>query len=133
MKQFFKPILLAVTANAGMMLSGCNSGLDPNTFTVELDVKDTSNWYAQNQSATVYHHPFQQSQIRLMSPTFLINNGECSYEGYRRSLEYPQHFKTGHTFKTEINTAVAITMWCVSMLKPTKALQAIAFNSGLQL
>jgi hypothetical protein len=53
MKQFFKPILLAVTTTAGMLLSGCSSGLDPNTFTVELDVIDTSNWYAQNQSATV--------------------------------------------------------------------------------
>jgi predicted component of type VI protein secretion system len=39
MKQFFKPILLAVTATTGMLLSGCSSGLDPNTFTVELDVK----------------------------------------------------------------------------------------------
>ncbi len=53
MKRFFKPILLAVTVTAGMLLSGCSSGLDPNTFTVELDVIDTSNWYAQNQSATV--------------------------------------------------------------------------------
>jgi hypothetical protein len=52
MKQFFKPILLAVTVTTGMLLSGCNSGLIQ-IHTVELDVIDTSNWYAQNQSATV--------------------------------------------------------------------------------
>ncbi|MCG2609071.1 hypothetical protein LZZ98_11140 [Acinetobacter sp. SM34] len=94
MKQYLKPILLAVAAAAGMMLSGCSSSLDPNTFTVEMNVVDTSNWYAQNQAANVI-------SIRSNSPdpinvtNVLINNGECSYEGYRRSLEYPQHFKMG--------------------------------------
>jgi hypothetical protein len=94
MKQYLKPILLTVTAAAGMMLSGCSSSLDPNTFTVEMNVVDTSNWYAQNQAANVI-------TIRSNSPdpinvtNVLINNGECSYEGYRRSLEYPQHFKMG--------------------------------------
>ena len=94
MNTFFKSILLAVTAAAGMMLSGCSSSLDPNTFTVEMNVVDTSNWYAQNQAANVI-------TIRSNSPdpinvtNVLINNGECSYEGYRRSLEYPQHFKMG--------------------------------------
>ena len=94
MKHYLKPILLAVTAAAGMILSGCSSSLDPNTFTVEMNVVDTSNWYAQNQAANVI-------TIRSNSPdpinvtNVLINNGECSYEGYRRSLEYPQHFKMG--------------------------------------
>ncbi|MDV2484705.1 hypothetical protein D9K79_17045 [Acinetobacter cumulans] len=94
MKHYLKPILLAVTAAAGMILSGCSSSLDPNTFTVEMNVVDTSNWYAQNQAANVI-------SIRSNSPdpinvtNVLINNGECSYEGYRRSLEYPQHFKMG--------------------------------------
>ena len=94
MKQYFKSILLAVTAAAGMILSGCSSSLDPNTFTVEMNVVDTSNWYAQNQAANVI-------TIRSNSPdpinvtNVLINNGECSYEGYRRTLEYPQHFKMG--------------------------------------
>lgn len=94
MKQYLKPILLAVTVAAGMILSGCSSSLDPNTFTVEMNVVDTSNWYAQNQAANVI-------TIRSNSPdpinvtNVLINNGECSYEGYRRSLEYPQHFKMG--------------------------------------
>ena len=94
MKHYLKPILLAVTAAAGMILSGCSSSLDPNTFTVEMNVVDTSNWYAQNQAANVI-------SIRSSSPdpinvtNVLINNGECSYEGYRRSLEYPQHFKMG--------------------------------------
>jgi len=59
-----------------------------------MNVEDTSNWYAQNQVAHVI-------TIRSNSPdpidvtNVLINNGECSYEGYRRSLEYPQHFKMG--------------------------------------
>jgi hypothetical protein len=76
MKQFFKPILLAVTTTTGMLLSGCNSGLDPNTFTVELDVIDTSNWYAQNQSATVLTirsniaEPIDVSHVS-------VNHGQC--------------------------------------------------------
>lgn len=94
MKQFFKQILLVVTVTTGMLLAGCSSGLDPNTFTVELDVKDTSNWYAQNQSATVLTIR-SNSADPIDVTNVLINNGECGYEGYRRSLEYPQHFKMG--------------------------------------
>jgi hypothetical protein len=94
MKQFLKPILVAVTAIVSMMFVGCSSSLDPNTFTVELDVKDTSNWYAQNQSATVLTIR-SNSTDPIDVTNVLINNGECGYEGYRRSLEYPQHFKMG--------------------------------------
>ena len=94
MKQLLKPLLLAVTTTTGIMLSGCNAGLDPNTFTVELDVIDTSNWYAQNQSATVLTIR-SNSADPIDVTNVLINNGECDYEGYRRSLEYPQHFKMG--------------------------------------
>ena len=85
MKQLLKPLLLAVTTTTGIMLSGCNAGLDPNTFTVELDVIDTSNWYAQNQSATVLTirsniaEPIDVSHVS-------VNHGQCRYEGYRRSL-----------------------------------------------
>ena len=101
MNRYFKSILLAVTAGAGMMLSGCGSSLDPNTFSVEMNVEDTSNWYAQNQVAHVI-------TIRSNSPdpidvtNVLINNGECSYEGYRRSLEYPQHFKMGQRLRLKL-------------------------------
>lgn len=94
MNQLLKLILMAVTATVSMMFVGCSSGLDPNTFTVELDVKDTSNWYAQNQSATVLTIR-SNSADPIDVTNVLINNGECSYEGYRRSLEYPQHFKMG--------------------------------------
>ncbi len=94
MNQYLKPILMAVTATVSMMFVGCSSGLDPNTFTVELDVKDTSNWYAQNQSASVL--TIRSNSADPIDVTNVqINNGECSYEGYRRSLEYPQHFKMG--------------------------------------
>ena len=85
MKQFFKPILLAVTVTTGMLLSGCNSGLDPNTFTVELDVKDTSNWYAQNQSATVLTirsniaEPIDVSHVS-------VNHGQSPQKKSRRSI-----------------------------------------------
>lgn len=85
---------MAVTATVSMMFVGCSSGLDPNTFTVELDVKDTSNWYAQNQSASVLTIR-SNSADPIDVTNVLINNGECDYEGYRRSLEYPQHFKMG--------------------------------------
>ncbi len=46
--------------------------------------EDTSNWYAQNQVG------YMSSRIRSNSPdpidvtNVLINNGECSYEGYRQ-------------------------------------------------
>ncbi|QIC67959.1 hypothetical protein [Acinetobacter schindleri] len=101
MNTFFKSSLLAVTATTGMMLTGCNSSLDPNTFTVELNVEDTSNWYAQNQTATVL-------TIRSNSPDNIdatnvsINNGQCSYEGYRREIQYPQIFKMGQVLKLQL-------------------------------
>ena len=101
MNTFFKSTLLAVTAAAGILLTGCSSSLDPNTFTVELNVEDTSNWYAQNQTATVL-------TIRSNSPDNIdatnvsINNGQCSYEGYRREIQYPQIFKMGQVLKLQL-------------------------------
>ena len=101
MNTFFKSTLLAVTAATGMMLTGCSSSLDTNTFTVELNVEDTSNWYAQNQTATVL-------TIRSNSPDNIdatnvsINNGQCSYEGYRREIQYPQIFKMGQVLKLQL-------------------------------
>ena len=94
MKQLLKPLLFAVTTTTGIMLSGCNAGLDPNTFTVELDVIDTSGWWSGNSTATVLTIR-SNSADPIDVTNVLINNGECSYEGYRRSLEYPQHFKMG--------------------------------------
>ncbi|MCF7642743.1 hypothetical protein [Acinetobacter johnsonii] len=94
MNRCFKSILLAVTAIASIILSGCGSSLDPNTFSVEMNVEDTSNWYAQNQVANVL--TIRSNSANPINVTnVLINNGECSYEGYRRSLEYPQQFKMG--------------------------------------
>ena len=101
MNTFFKSTLLAVTAAAGMMLTGCGSSLEPNTFTVEMNVEDTSNWYSQNQTATVLSIRSNISEP-INVTNVLINNGECSYEGYRRSLEYPQHFKMGLRLKLKL-------------------------------
>lgn len=100
-KKLFKPIVLAVATAVGMTLSGCSSSLDPDTFSVEMNVEDTSNWWAGNQAANVI-------TIRSNSPdpidvtNVLINNGECAVEGYRRSLEYPQHFKMGLYLKLKL-------------------------------
>ncbi len=101
MNTFFKSTLLAVTAAAGMMLTGCGSSLEPNTFTVEMNVEDTSNWYSQNETATVLSIRSNISEP-INVTNVLINNGECSYEGYRRSLEYPQHFKMGLRLKLKL-------------------------------
>lgn len=101
MNTFFKSTLLAVTAAAGMMLTGCGSSLEPNTFTVEMNVEDTSNWYSQNQTATVLSIRSNISEP-INVTNVLINNGECGYEGYRRSLEYPQHFKMGLRLKLKL-------------------------------
>ena len=101
MNAFFKSTLLAVTAAAGMMLTGCGSSLEPNTFTVEMNVEDTSNWYSQNETATVLSIRSNISEP-INVTNVLINNGECSYEGYRRSLEYPQHFKMGLRLKLKL-------------------------------
>lgn len=102
MNILIKPILLTTFfAASGWMLSGCSSSLDPNTFTVELNVEDTSNWYAQNQTVTVL-------TIRSNSPDNIdatnvsINNGQCSYEGYRREIQYPQIFKMGQVLKLQL-------------------------------
>lgn len=92
MNKFVKSSLLVVAAVVGMTLAGCGSSLDSNTFNVELGVEDISNLYSQNQVVNII-------TIRSNSPypinvtNVLINNGECRYEGYRRLLAYPQHFK----------------------------------------
>ena len=102
MNILIKPILLSTFFTvSGWMLSGCSSSLDPNTFTVELNVEDTSNWYAQNQTATVL--TIRSNSVEEIDVTnVLVDNGQCSYEGYRRSIQYPQRFKMGLVLKLQL-------------------------------
>lgn len=102
MKKLIKPILLSsILSASGLALIGCSSGLDPNTFSAEINVEDTSNWYAQNQTATVLtirSNAAEQVDVTNVS----INKGQCSYEGYRRKVQYPAHFQMGQTLQLKL-------------------------------
>ncbi|MCJ8161985.1 hypothetical protein [Acinetobacter zhairhuonensis] len=99
MKPIFKPMLLLMTA--GLLLTGCASGLDPNTFTVELNTEDTSNWWSGSQVANVI--TIRSNIPEPISVTNVsINNGQCNYEGYRRKVDYPQHFKMGQRLRLQL-------------------------------
>ncbi|OTG93887.1 hypothetical protein [Acinetobacter sp. ANC 3832] len=102
MKIFIKSILLGtILSISGFTLMGCSSGLDPNTFSAEINVVDASNWWSGNGTATVLSIRSNVAyQVDVSNVT--INNGQCRYEGYRRKIQYPQSFKMGQTLQLKL-------------------------------
>lgn len=100
MKKLIKPILLSSILSAlGLALFGCSSGLDPNTFSAEINVEDTSNFWSGNSSATVLK--IRSNVADDVEVTNVkINNGQCGYaDRYNTEIKFPQHFKMGNISK----------------------------------
>lgn len=85
----------------GFTLSGCSSSLDPDTFSVEMKVKDTSGWWGGDQTATILTiRSNVPDQVDVTNVT--INKGQCGYEGYSRKIQYPQYFKMGQVLSLKL-------------------------------
>lgn len=99
MKQILKPMLLtAVVAIVGLF-TGCSSSLDPNTFTTEVGMEDTSNFWSGNSASSILTIR-SNSADKIQVTNVKINNGQCGYKDrYNSEIKFPQHFKMGNVLK----------------------------------
>lgn len=97
LNQFIKTTLLPALACTALTLSGCSSGLDPNTFEVTLNSE-----YA---PGIISDRTYTILQIRSLSSepismhSVQVNNGHCGYsKRYGDEIKLPVHFQIGQVF-----------------------------------
>ena len=84
-----KSTAMAVTfAISAFTLQGCSSGLDPDTFSVELSERGYS-----RSSPMIIIRSNDAEPIEVTNIT--VNKGQCNYHGVNQQLNFPLHFKMG--------------------------------------
>ena len=84
-----KSTAMAVTfAISAFTLQGCSSGLDPDTFSVELSERGYS-----RSSPMIIIRSNDAEPIEVTN--IIVNKGQCNYYGVNQQLNFPLHFKMG--------------------------------------
>ncbi|MGE8572680.1 MAG: hypothetical protein ACN6NW_11645 [Acinetobacter amyesii] len=94
MKTLGFTVLLSLSA---LNLQGCNSGLEPDTFSVELNEMD---YGSRNPPAVITIRSNIAEPIEVTNVT--VNNGQCSYMGHDTRFNFPLHFQMGQIFRLRL-------------------------------
>ena len=80
----------ALLSLSALALQGCSSGLEPDTFSVELNemVYGTCNRPAVITIRSNIAEPIEVTNVT-------VNNGQCSYMGHDTRFNFPLHFQMG--------------------------------------
>lgn len=89
MRNMTKNIVLTVIFTISLFaLQGCSSGLDPDTFSVELSERGYS-----RSSPMIIIRSNDAEPIEVTN--IIVNKGQCNYYGVNQQLNFPLHFKMG--------------------------------------
>ena len=80
----------ALLSLSALTLQGCSSGLEPDTFSVELNEMD---YGSRNPPAVITIRSNIADPIEVTNVT--VNNGQCSYMGHDTRFNFPLHFQMG--------------------------------------
>ena len=80
----------ALFSLSALTLQGCSSGLEPDTFSVELNEMD---YGSRNPPAVITIRSNIAEPIEVTNVT--VNNGQCSYIGHDKRINFPLHFQMG--------------------------------------
>lgn len=98
-RTFFMILLLIGTLTA---CGSTSSSLDPDTFSVQTSVEDTSNWWAGYQTASVLIiRSNVPEQVDVTNVT--VNNGQCTYQ----HMDFPRYFQMGQMLKLQLKCHVS--------------------------
>ena len=86
--------LLSLSA---LTLHGCSSGLEPDTFSVELNEMD---YGSRNPPAVITIRSNIAEPIEVTNVT--VNNGQCTYIGHDKRFNFPLHFQMGQVFRLRL-------------------------------
>lgn len=100
MTSLIKTTLVAGILATVTILTGCSS-LDPDTFSAEIHLEDSSNWWSGSKVSTVLTIRSNVAE-EIAVTNVSINGGQCGYEGYRRNISFPQHFKMGQMLQLQL-------------------------------
>ena len=85
--------LTALLSLSALTLQGCSSGLEPDTFSVELNEMGSGTW---TRSTVVTIRSNVAEPIEVTNVT--VNNGQCTYIGHDKRFNFPLHFQMGQVF-----------------------------------
>ena len=98
MRNMTKNIVSAVIFTISLFaLQGCSSGLEPDTFSVELNEMD---YGSRNPPAVITIRSNIAEPIEVTNVT--VNNGQCSYMGHDTRFNFPLHFQMGQIFRLRL-------------------------------
>ena len=89
--------LTALLSLSALTLQGCSSGLEPDTFSVELNEVGYGAW---TRSAVVTIRSNAAEPIEVTNVT--VNNGQCTYIGHDKRFNFPLHFQMGQVFRLRL-------------------------------
>ena len=87
----------ALFSLSALTLQGCSSGLEPDTFSVELNEMD---YGSRNPPAVITIRSNIADPIEVNNVT--VNNGQCSYMGHDTRFNFPLHFQMGQIFRLRL-------------------------------
>lgn len=87
----------ALLSLSALTLQGCSSGLEPDTFSVELNEMVYGTW---NRPAVITIRSNIAEPIEVTNVT--VNNGQCSYIGHDKRINFPLHFQMGQIFRLRL-------------------------------
>lgn len=89
--------LTALLSLSALTLQGCSSGLEPDTFSVELNEMGSGTW---TRSTVVTIRSNVAEPIEVTNVT--VNNGQCTYIGHDKRFNFPLHFQMGQVFRLRL-------------------------------
>lgn len=99
MNNLFKNLSFAVlTFISVLTLQGCNSSLDPDTFSVELNEMVYGTW---NRPAVITIRSNIAEPIEVTNVT--VNNGQCTYIGHDKRFNFPLYFQMGQIARLRLD------------------------------
>ncbi|RFS24365.1 hypothetical protein D9K80_08190 [Acinetobacter cumulans] len=88
--------LTTLLSLSALAFQGCSSGLEPETFSVELNEQGTYSW--STPVITIRSNVAEPIEVTNVT----VNNGQCTYIGHDKQFNFPLHFKMGQVFRLRL-------------------------------
>ena len=115
-------VFSALMGLSALTLTGCSSGLDPNTFSIEMNENDNGRWLS---TTVLTIRSNSADQIDVTNVT--VNNGQCRYIGHNKRFNFPLHFQMGQVVRLRLEGCSFTNVVQVD-IETTKGTASYGFN-----
>lgn len=115
-------VFSALMGLSALTLTGCSSGLDPETFSIEMNENDNGRWLS---TTVLTIRSNSADQIDVTNVT--VNNGQCRYIGHNKRFNFPLHFQMGQVVRLRLEGCSFTNVVQVD-IETTKGTASYGFN-----